>query len=412
MASDLQTSVIAFRHPNLPPELIFLIFDYLGATRDWTTLRACTLLSHRYFRRARTHLFASITLRLRICPSPILIHDIVRRIHGLYEMFRRDPDAGAFVRRFEIIDSYPIYDSQWITQQAALPWLVNKLTSVRERVFGCEVGYLRWSQLSSELATSLAKLFRQPVLTSLTLSNIGDIPTSALDVSVRHLYLNNITTALYPSTAAPFANSRLCYMNLRTLSLHNTQSAWELMQAHSAHLKLIKWRCCADVGAYTFALIRCFFLFDGHADPLGRPPMFPCPIDLGGLPALRKLSVRLSFGRDLTGFCGLLESVTQPSQLAWLELLIHISPQTPGADLLAVYSAAIWSRLALALLRTEYRDLRRVTMDFTVHRKARVANGRRQNEMSEFRKKMGRSLQTLSNIASFNFRFKVLPLAK
>lgn len=249
MATSPQTSLVAFRHPTLPPELIFLIFDFLGTTRDWTTLRACSLLSHRYFRRARTNLFASITLRLRICPSPIFIHNVARRIHGLYEMLRRDPDAGAFVRRFEIIDSYPIYDSQWITQQAALPRLIDKLTGVQECVFGCEVGYLRWGQLSGELATSLAKLFSQPLLASLTLSNIGDIPTCALDVSVRHLYLNNITTALYPSSATPFANSRLCYMNLRTLSLHNTESAWELMKAHSAHLKLIKWRCCADVGA-------------------------------------------------------------------------------------------------------------------------------------------------------------------
>lgn len=143
--------------------------------------------------------------------------------------------------------------------------------------------------------------------------------------------------------------------------------------------------------------------------------MFPCPIDLGRLPALRKLSVRLSYGtvgRELTGFCDLLEAVTQRSQLAWLELLIHFPQQTSGAGLLAVYSAAIWTRLAVALLRTEYRDLRRVTMELTVHKRVRVANGKRENSVTEFRRKMGYSLQALSNISSFNFRFKVLPFEK
>lgn len=247
MATGSQSSLDTFILPSLPPELFCMIFDSLAADRDWAALGACSLLSHRYFRHARTLLFSCITLKLRSNPNPILIHNIARRIYGLCDMFRRDPDAASFVKRFAVLDSYPVYDSQWITQQSLLPRLINKLTAVRECTFGCEVGYLQWGLLSAELATSLEKLFSQPALASLTLSNIGGIPTATLDISVQYLYLNNITATSAPHTIS--ARSRLCYLNLRTLSLENTESAWELMKTHSPNLKMIRWRCWEGTSA-------------------------------------------------------------------------------------------------------------------------------------------------------------------
>ncbi|KAF8961755.1 hypothetical protein BDZ97DRAFT_1183822 [Flammula alnicola] len=236
-------------HPRLPPELISLIFEFLAADRDWVSLGACSLLSNQCLRSARKLLFLSVTLRLRSDPNPILIHDISRRIQGLCDLLKRDPDTSRYIKVFEVLDSYPVYDSQWITQQTSLPRLINKLTNVQECTFGSEVGYLQWGLFSPELATSLQKLFSYPHLKILTLCNVGMIPTPVLKIPVRYLHLNNITTlptlALLGEEPVSLStpDSRLCYLNVRTVSLANTDSAWELMQVHSTNLKLIKWRC-------------------------------------------------------------------------------------------------------------------------------------------------------------------------
>lgn len=138
---------------------------------------------------------------------------------------------------------------------------------------------------------------------------------------------------------------------------------------------------------------------------------FPGPIDLGSLPSLKKLSVRLSYGkvgRDLAGFCEVLESATHPSPLAFLELSIlfpHHAFPTDVAEL-GGYNT-IWARLTVALLRLEYGALRRVTLDLTVHEKVRTWNGRRENSVTEFKKQMRKALGSLLYISTFHFKFKV-----
>ncbi|KAF8191776.1 hypothetical protein BJ912DRAFT_963553 [Pholiota molesta] len=290
MASLVESSLDPVRRPILPPELMSLIFDYLMADRDWQHLRP-----------ARKLLFFSITLKLR---------------GSLCDTIKRDPDIVKDIKRFEVLDSYPVYDSQWITQQP------------------------------------------------LTLSNIGGIPSSVIGISARYLYLNNVTTGLYTTQ---YPESQLCYLNVRTVSLANTESAWELMKAHSQKLKFIKWRC--------------WKARDGVS--------FPGPLDLGQLPSLKKLAVRLSYGkvgRDLAGFCEVLESATHPSPLAVLELSIlfphHAFPSDYGA-------------------------LRRVTLDLTVHEKVRMWNGRRENSVTVFKKQMRKALGRLFNLSMFHFNFKV-----
>ncbi|KAF9478950.1 hypothetical protein BDN70DRAFT_717847 [Pholiota conissans] len=389
MATLVQSSFDPVRRRTLPPELMSLIFDCLKVDRDWATLGACSLISHQYLRPARKILFHCITLKMRGSPNPILIHDVARRIQGLCDTMKRDPDIVKDIKRFEVLDSYPVYESQWITQQPTLPRLIKKLAHVQECTFGCEVGYLQWRLLTPSLAASLERLFSQPSLKSLTLCNIGGIPSIVMGTAARYLYLNNITTDLYP---CPYPDSQLCYLNVRTVSLANTESAWELMKAHSKNLKLIKWRCWEDPQAT-----------DGVS--------FPGRIDLGKLPALKKLCVRLSYGkigRDLSGFCDMLEAATCPTPLTIVELSILFPQHNFPSDITELRGYdTIWKRLAVALLRPQYNALRRVTMNLTVHEKMRTWNGQKENSVAEFRKQMHHSLGSLLNVSTFHFKFKV-----
>ena len=238
--------------PRLPPELISLIFDILASNGDWATLSAASLLSHQYYRHARKLLFATVTLRLRCNPTPISIRDVARRIQGLCDMLQRDPEACRLVKTLVVLDSYPVYDSQWITQQKHLPRLLYLLVGVRSFTFGCEVGYHQWPLFSFELRASLQKLFRLPQLKTLHLCNLGSIPPPVLITSVRYLLLNNITTMPLNSllagpdplpTPLDFEDISLSYINVRAVSMVNTESAWGVILDHCMDLKFIQWRC-------------------------------------------------------------------------------------------------------------------------------------------------------------------------
>jgi len=263
--------------PELPPEVLSLIFDCIASNRDWATLRTISLLSHQYFRQARKLLFASVTLRLRCNPSPISIRDVARRIQGLCDMLQRDPEAHQLVKTLIVLDSYPVYDSQWITQQINLPRLLDLLVSVRSFTFGCEVGYLQWPLFSFRLRASLQKLFRLPQLRTLHLCNLGSIPPPVLMTSVRYLYLNNITTMpLHPLLAGSdpppvpldFEDINLSYINIRTVSLDNTESAWGVILEHRINLKFIQWRCWE--GKFCHPVFALFVDFNNNMMPSPR----------------------------------------------------------------------------------------------------------------------------------------------
>ncbi|KDR80471.1 hypothetical protein GALMADRAFT_1201967 [Galerina marginata CBS 339.88] len=393
--------------PRLPPELIALIFDCIVADKDWPTLKSCAVLSSAYLPLARKRLFSEITLRLRGSPNPIAIRDVVRRIQGLCDLLARNPDTSRCVRSIAVLDSYPVYDSQWITQQTALPRLLDMLHHVRTLSFGCEVGYLQWSLFSVELREALRTLFRSPLLTKLEVCNLGGVPGTALNTSVRFMYLNNVNTLREDPVSAMFSmdqvetgtvdplpptrDIRLCYLHIRTVSMVNTNSAWGVIEAHADKLKFIRWRCWEDAQAR-----------DGVS--------FPGLLDLGKLPALRKLSVRMSYGkvgRDLLGFCDMLEAITRPSSLRFLDLAILYPLQWNPHESHDLSTHEFWRRLAEVLLKSEYRTLHKVTVELTVHEKMCMWNGRRVNSVVEFRNKMKLTLRRLLNMSTLHFKLKV-----
>lgn len=244
----------AMASPQLPPELITSIFNILATENDWDTIRACSLLSWQYNPLARRYLFAVVKLKLK---SHVSIRDIVRRIQGLSQLLQTNTYTNRCIKTLEILDTYPVYDSQWITQQSCLPHFISLLENVQSCAFGCEVGYLAWSSFTPELQTSLKKLFFSPQLKSLSLHNLGSVPVVALrNPVIRYLYLNHVSTSdllggLDDTESQPvdLPNTQLLYLNIRTVSMENTESVSRLMESQGKNLKIIKWRCWE--GTYT-----------------------------------------------------------------------------------------------------------------------------------------------------------------
>lgn len=134
-------------------------------------------------------------------------------------------------------------------------------------------------------------------------------------------------------------------------------------------------------------------------------------MDLGKLPSLKKLSIRMSYGssgRDLTGFSQMLDAISYPNNMQVLELFILFPLQKRPHEATDVHGHPFWAQLASALLKIEYRTIRKVIMELTVHEKVYVhPNGTRTNTLTEFRNLMKKPLQRLLNMPSLNFKYKV-----
>lgn len=253
---------------QLPSELISSIFNILAARSDWDTLRACSLLSSYHSPLARQYLFSTIRLKFRSNTNHVSIKDVVRRVQGLCQLLQSDTDINRCIKTLEILDSYPVYESQWITQQSCLPHFLSLLENVQSCTFGCQVGYLAWSSFSPELQTCLKKLFISPQLKTLILRNLGSVPEVTLrNPIIRYLYLNHVSTSssdllvddiesqqhdefqrLTTSPEELPVDNHLVYLNIRTLSRENTETISRLIECQGKNLKIIKWRCWE--GAY------------------------------------------------------------------------------------------------------------------------------------------------------------------
>lgn len=243
-----QHSAFQMVPPRLPPELIASIFKIIATRNDWDSMRACALLSSQYSPLARQYLFSVVTLKLK---SRVAIRDLVRRIQGLSQLLQTDIHTNRCIKTLEILDTYPVYDSQWITQQPCLPHFISLLEHVQSCTFGCEVGYLAWSLFSLELQASLRKLFLSPQLKALSLRNLGSVPVVILrNPAVRYLSLNHVSI-LSPdlidddseSQVDDLPATQLVYLNIRTVSTENTESVSRLIESQGQNLKIVKWRC-------------------------------------------------------------------------------------------------------------------------------------------------------------------------
>jgi len=298
-------------------------------------------------------------------------------------MFQRDPETARSVKAFELLDTYPVYNSTWIITNQNLPRLLNMLVGLRSLTFGCEVGYLQWLSLKPELREAIFTIFRSPHLESLDIRNVGTIPPYTLGpTSVRHLSLDSITMMLpYPHLAlSDTVNKTLDTLNLRTISTSTSASAWVVIVMHYRSVESIKWRCWeGDSLSFPCPPSSHNLLTDPRMED---GISFTDTIDLGLLPRLKKLSIRMSYGnagRDLMGLCQALESISRRSPLEILELHILFPLQVAPDYTSDVHKHIFWSHLSFLLLRVEYCALSQVKMDLTVHNQVAMRGDRSYN---------------------------------
>ena len=137
---------------------------------------------------------------------------------------------------------------------------------------------------------------------------------------------------------------------------------------------------------------------------------FTSSINIGFLPYLTELSIRMSYGnagRDLIGLCQALESTSLRSPLEILELHILFPLQVAPDYTSDVHKHIFWSRLSFLLLRDKYCALSQVRMDLTVHNQVTKRGDRSHNSITGFRTRMKESLKRMLSISTFSFSFKV-----
>ncbi|KAF5310910.1 hypothetical protein D9619_008239 [Psilocybe cf. subviscida] len=382
--------------PKLPLDIIRYLLDLLLASQDFQSLKAFASTCTEYAQPARRLLFHQVALRLDTQPTPTSISDISRRIQGLCVMFTRSPETRSYIQRFVLLDSYPVYNSDWITQQPRLSNLVGMLTNVRQLTLGCSVGYLDALRLPPELMEPLERLIKQPQLKMLTLINIRFFPQSFLQTHAAFLFaINAHTSLLSGASTAPFSGSRLKYLNVRTESPTDTDCVGHLIQIHRRHLKMVKWRCWED-------------------PRITRSASFPVGgvnVDLGTLRALKKLVLRVSFGSiaaDLSGFLLLMNCISRPSPLTILEIIVVCPEQRTDTALNQVYHHDVWRKFVNVLESSMYRSLCRVTLAVTVHQfKVVLPNGHSSTSLVELKQGLEKALSRVINISTLHFTLSV-----
>ncbi|KAF9528635.1 hypothetical protein CPB83DRAFT_906662 [Crepidotus variabilis] len=392
LAEESETTNSLLGPPRLPPEIISLVFESLAVSKDWSTLRTCGVLSSAQLHSARKYLFSTVSISLITQVNVVTFKDIARRIQGLTTLLRRDPETSKYVTNLVLLDSFPVYDSDWITQHPCLPTFLHLLPNVQSFTFGCAVGYLSWALISSDLRIALTSLCKNPHLRTLTFCSLGNVPINLFDSAVRYLTLTNtlVSKAIVGDFQPSDNQFQLRYLAFRSSSLTHTESAWNLMQNCAATLKYLKWRCWED--------------------PVAQASTLPGPIDLGKLTSLKKLSVRLSFGRhgyDLRGFHTLLQNTTEPMPLRILDISIsfplHFQPHK-DRDILQHSS---WVDFPDVLKRKEYRELKKVKMEFVINRYAGRTASNEGDPVLMFKKAIMRSLVKLRNASSFHFKLSI-----
>lgn len=112
-------------------------------------------------------------------------------------------------------------------------------------------------------------------------------------------------------------------------------------------------------------------------------------------------------GRDLTGLAEALDSISQRSNLVFLDLTILFPLQSNPHNAPELTGHPFWTHLSTILRKPEYRSVRRVTMVLTVHEKVRMWEGLRINTVAEFQKQMVKTLRPLLNMSSLHLKLKV-----
>jgi hypothetical protein len=163
--------------PDLPFDIIALIIDVVGESKNTKLLKELALLSHSFLQICTKHLFATIDL-----------HDANPDYHvasskkGFVKLLKSRPDVVKYIRKLK----YTVYDDDLLS-----PILPNLLRTIsRLKCFKIDAFMVDWNALDSSLTSAFLHLMQLPTINRIDLSCIRNFPLSGLTSSVNLLRLD------------------------------------------------------------------------------------------------------------------------------------------------------------------------------------------------------------------------------
>ncbi|TFK35447.1 hypothetical protein BDQ12DRAFT_714682 [Crucibulum laeve] len=246
---------------SIPGEIIDLIIDEMGYSKDSASLEACSTVCRHFLKRCRKHIFSNINLTSG----------------RLYQRFRvllfRNPEITAYITEIHIVNPAIDSDVDFATLcTSSFPIILGMLSRLRNITLQLDPEVLDWHTMPSATQIALQDLFQRPSLISICLRNLEHVPNNILSrcIQMKHLELSSVgfkplsheikswdttfhqmeSLALSnqtPTTAAPLihamtqSSTSLRRLSVLTCESQNLQFGFYLMKALSNSIESIDW---------------------------------------------------------------------------------------------------------------------------------------------------------------------------
>ena len=320
--------------PVLPFDVISLIVDIIGETKDKNSLKELSLVSHCFVQICRKHLFA--TVKLHSAHSQLKLASSKR---GFAKLLKSTPDVINYIREL----TYEVCDETGSDDHLVSPMILSNFLPTVSRL-----NYLRitashrdWNRLDSSMTSAFLHLMHLPTVNHIDLSYIANFPLSSFTLSVNLLRLD-LDNALWGGGGYFFDE------NLKSGMAESMPKIREFRTSYSTHLtkKLLHAKRQDGQPAFNFMDLRRVSLsFDHPEDEQNiryllqnaklleklRLKVFSEQSIVGILSLngctlkVLHLSVCLHNGGSLTGLCEELEAMAGHNMLEALSLEIFIT---------------------------------------------------------------------------------------
>jgi hypothetical protein len=169
--------------PVLPFDIIALIIDIVGESKDTRLLKELTLVSQSFLQICSKHLFATVELHDAQADRDFLNGHVTCSKKRFVELLKSRPDVVEYIRKL----MYNVNDDDHLLS----PILPNFLRTISRLNSLTIVGsLLDWNTLDSSLTSALLHLMHLPTINHIYLSYIQNFPLSGLPPSINLLRLD------------------------------------------------------------------------------------------------------------------------------------------------------------------------------------------------------------------------------
>lgn len=173
-----------------PQEIVDAILDHLRG--DTASLLNCSLVSHAFLPTSQKHIFAQITLRAPRGKRPPFEPTPGVRLHG---HLSASPHLVPLVKELKVVDGDASERTSWIARDQGIASALRMLSPyVKRLVFGSTSIVIDWMTLQAEVRDAIGEALRSPVLVSVEMRYMWNVPASVIAacVELRELKLWSI----------------------------------------------------------------------------------------------------------------------------------------------------------------------------------------------------------------------------